>query len=131
MREVWSFVTVEELLVISILRDEARLVVILWALESMENHRLSNVIIAGEFTEMYGAVEGLQAWPSFLHFAVEIELGKARIHGCKLQVVSREANRGATFIAQNVIKQGMRRSYVQRGHPLWLFEFFVNESCYL
>lgn len=112
-------------------RDQAKLVVILWALESMESHRMSHIIIAGEFCEMFGAVERPQAWPSFLHFAGEIGISMARIVGCKLQVVSREANRGASFIAQSVTKQGLVRSYVQTGYPPWLFEFFVNESRYL
>ncbi|KAH0851872.1 hypothetical protein HID58_090973 [Brassica napus] len=71
-------------------RDEARLVVILWSLESMRSHKMSNIIIAGEFLEMFGAVERPQAWPSFLHYAGQIELSMAGIVGCKLQVVTRE-----------------------------------------
>lgn len=49
--------------------DKARLVVILWDLESMGSQRLSNIVVAVEFTEMFGAVESPQAWPSFLHQA--------------------------------------------------------------
>lgn len=78
---------------------------------------MSHIIIAGELCEMFGAVERPQAWPSFLHFAGEIGISMARIVGCKLQVVSREANRGASFIAESVTKQGMVRSYVQTGYP--------------
>ena len=89
---------------------------------------MSNIFIAGEFSEMFGVVERPQAWPSFLHYAGQIELSMAGIVGCKLQVVSRETNRGATFIAQSVTRQGLVRSYVQTGYPPWLFEFFVNES---
>ncbi|KAG2293963.1 hypothetical protein Bca52824_040632 [Brassica carinata] len=47
--------------------DYTKLVVIFWALESMGSQRISNVVVAGEFAELFGAVERPQAWPSFLH----------------------------------------------------------------
>ncbi|KAF3534700.1 hypothetical protein DY000_02037423 [Brassica cretica] len=112
-------------------RDDARLVVILWSLESMRSHKMSNIIIAGEFSEMFGAVERPQAWSSFLYYAGQIKLSMAWIVGCKLQVASRETNRRATFIVQSVTRQGLVRLYVQSGHLPWLFEFFVNESGFL
>lgn len=111
--------------------DEAKLVVILWALESMGSQRMSNIIVAGDFSELVGAVERPQAWPSFLHQVGEIELAMARIEGCRLIYVDNEANKGATFISQSVTRQGLIRSYVQNGHPPWLFELFVNESRFL
>lgn len=111
--------------------DEAKLVVIPWALESMGSQRMSNIIVAGDFSELVGAVERPQAWPSFLHKVGEIKLGMARIEGCRLIYVDNEANKGATFISQSVTRQGLIRSYVQNGHPPWLFELFVNESRFL
>ncbi|KAF2586779.1 hypothetical protein F2Q70_00034620, partial [Brassica cretica] len=89
-------------------RGEARLVVILWSLESMRSHKMSNIIIADEFSEMFGAVERPQAWPSFLCYAGQIELSMVGIVGCKLQVANRETNKGTTFIAQSVTRQGLR-----------------------
>lgn len=56
--------------------NEARLVVILWAMKSMESQRISNMIIEGEFSEMFGAVERPQAWPSF--FTLQEKLNWAR-----------------------------------------------------
>ncbi|CAG7862052.1 unnamed protein product [Brassica rapa] len=97
----------------------------------MGSQRMSNIIVAGDFRELVGAVERPQAWPSFLHQVGEIEMGLARIEGCRLMSVVKEANKGATFIAQSVTRQGLIRSYVQIGHPLWLFESFVNESRFL
>ncbi|KAG2244475.1 hypothetical protein Bca52824_093700 [Brassica carinata] len=108
--------------------DKAKLAVILWTLESMKSHRMTRIIVAGEFGEFFGAVDRPQAWPSFLYQAGEIEMGRSLIVDCRFLVVRKEANRGATFIAQSVTKQGLVRSYVQCGHPSWLFEFFVNES---
>lgn len=92
--------------------DEAMLVVIIWALESTGSQRMSNIIVAGEFTEMFGAVEHPQVWPSFLHQAGEIKLGLSKIDGCQLLVVASEQKREATSIAQSVTKQGLVRSYV-------------------
>ncbi|KAH0926297.1 hypothetical protein HID58_018553, partial [Brassica napus] len=57
----------------------------------------------------------------------EIELAMARIEGCRLISVGNEANKGATFInVQSVTRQGLIRSYVQNGHPPWLFELGVG-----
>ncbi|WZY76072.1 hypothetical protein YC2023_022456 [Brassica napus] len=72
----------------------------------MGSQRMSNIIVAGEFMKMFGAVERPQVWPSFLHQAGEIELGLSKIDGCQLLVVASEANRVTTFIAQSVTKQG-------------------------
>ncbi|KAH0937894.1 hypothetical protein HID58_005355 [Brassica napus] len=78
----------------------------------MRSQRMSNIIVAGEFMEMFGAVESPQVWPSFLHQAGKIELGLSKIDGCQLLAVASEANKVATFIAKSVTKQGLVRSYV-------------------
>ncbi|XP_009129274.1 uncharacterized protein LOC103854117 [Brassica rapa] len=62
--------------------DDAKLVGVLWSLESMGSQRISNVVVAGEFAELFGAVERSQAWPSFLHQIEEIKRGKDSIDGC-------------------------------------------------
>lgn len=108
--------------------DGAKLQVILWAVESMRSMRFNKVILAGEFGDIFNAVKRPEAWPSFLFQAGEILLEANGIRDVKWQVVSRSQNRGATFIAQSVTKQGLTQSYVARSHPNWLFEFFVNES---
>lgn len=109
-------------------RNEAKFVVVLWAFESMRSQRQSRIIFAGECGELFGAVERPQAWPSFLFRATQMGRELAGIREWKLKVVSREANRGSLNIAQSVIKYGLINSYVARGHPPWLFEFFGNES---
>lgn len=67
-------------------------------------------------------------WPAFLYQAGEIELKLSGISDKQLRVVTREANRGASIIAQSVTKYGLMQSYVASSHPDWLFEYFVNES---
>ncbi|KAL0853247.1 hypothetical protein Bca101_058399 [Brassica carinata] len=109
-------------------RDDAKLVVILWGLESMRSQRQSKVIFAGEFGDLFGAVERSQAWPSFLYQVAQMRKELEGMSDWKLLVVTREANRGIFFIAQSVIKYGLVNSYVAKGYPPWLFEFFFNES---
>ncbi|KAF8051722.1 hypothetical protein N665_1676s0004 [Sinapis alba] len=109
-------------------RDDAKLVVVLWAFESMRSQRQTNIVFAGEFGDLFGALQRPRAWPSFLHQICVMEKELEGITNWKLKVVTREANIGAFFIAQSVIKYGLVNSYVAIGHPSWLFEFFVNES---
>lgn len=109
-------------------KEEAKLTVVLWAIESMRSQRLTRVTFAGDFSELFGAAMRPEAWPSFLFQSGCIGRELEGIEEWKLEVVTREANRGAYFIAQIVTKLGLVNSYVARGHPDWLFELFVNES---
>ena len=109
-------------------RDEARVVVVLWAFESMKSQRQSRIVFEGELRELFGAAERPQAWPSFLFQVSKMENKLSEIRQWRLSVINREANRGAFFIAQSVTKYGLINSYVAAGHPSWLFELFVNES---
>ncbi|KAG2314484.1 hypothetical protein Bca52824_017606 [Brassica carinata] len=109
-------------------RDEAKLVVVLWAFESMRSQRQSKIVFAEEFSDLFGAALRPQAWPSFRLQSSSMELELAGIQEWKLSVVTREANRGAFFIAQSVTKYGLINSYVASGHPSWLSELFGNES---
>lgn len=89
-------------------KEEANLKAILWAVESMSSLRLNKIIFAGQFEKEFGALAGLN----------EVQL----------LVITRGANRGASFIAQSVIRENRQHSYVAAGPPQWLFEVFVNES---
>ncbi|KAL0896750.1 hypothetical protein Bca101_080711 [Brassica carinata] len=109
-------------------REEAKLVVVLWAFESMRSQRQSNIIFAGEFGDLFGALQHPKAWSSFLFQTSVMEKELEGIINWKVKVVKRETNRGAFFIAQSVIKYGLVNFYVAIGHPSWLFELFVNES---
>lgn len=102
--------------------------VVLWDFANMRSQKQSNIIFAGEFGDLFCALQRPQAWPSFLQQSSLMEKELEGILNWKLNVVTREENKGAFFIAQSVIKYGLVNSYVARGHPSWLFEFFVNES---
>lgn len=111
--------------------DDARLTRILWAIESMTSMHLSKIVFAGDFRELFLAVKKPFEWPALSHHGQEIKIRLGGLKDFQLRYVTTEENRGATFIAQSVTRQGRFQSYVANGPPSWLFEFFVNESRYL
>ena len=51
---------------------EANFEILKWAVESMRSHHISNVIFSGDLEDMFGAITGPEAWPSFLFYDGEI-----------------------------------------------------------
>lgn len=91
--------------------------------------RLDKIVFARQFEIEFGATLRPEAWPSFAFQSDEIRRVLQVMNDAQLLVVSRQANRGASFIAQSVTKQNRHHSYVAAGPPDWLFELFINESC--
>lgn len=75
-------------------REDAKLVVIKWAIESMRSQRQSKIIFAGEFGDLFGATTRPEEWPSFQFQSFSIRKELNGIGEWKLLVVNREANRG-------------------------------------
>ena len=99
----------------------------LWAVESMRSQKVSRVIFAGEFKEIFGAVTRPSAWPSFCQQGDNVRRAVVGIGEWEALVIDKNANRGASFIAQSVMKCGFTQSYVSSGHPRWLHDLFVDE----
>ncbi|XP_056855828.1 uncharacterized protein LOC130505243 [Raphanus sativus] len=108
--------------------DEARLVSILWAVESMTSLRYNRVIFAGDFKEIFLALKNPLQWPALRYHVTEVNMNLRLMPEFQVKTVVKEENKGATIIAQTVTREGRLPSYVAKGHPSWLFEFFVNES---
>lgn len=97
-------------------KEDAKLTTILWAVESMVSMWLNKVMPVGEFRELVNAIARPQGLPAF---GFQIDKFEQRLRGLeqyKLMVVNREANRGASFIAESVTKQEMVQSYVANKH---------------
>ncbi|KAF8094695.1 hypothetical protein N665_0355s0008 [Sinapis alba] len=109
-------------------KDEAKFEVLLWAAESMRSQRQTKIVFAGEFEDLFGAIQRPEAWPSFLFQGTEIRKELMGVAEFETMAVNRRTNRGAFFIAQSVTKLGLVNSYVATGSPSWLLDFFVNES---
>ncbi|KAG2324302.1 hypothetical protein Bca52824_007030 [Brassica carinata] len=111
--------------------EEARWTVVLWAMESMTSLRLEKVVFAGEFKEIFMAVQKPHRYPALSFQVGEINRMLAGMMEFRLRYVGRAENRGASIIAQSVTREGRIHSYVAQGPPRWLFELFVNESRFL
>ncbi|KAG2305227.1 hypothetical protein Bca52824_033878 [Brassica carinata] len=112
---------------ISNLKD-ARFKSALWAVESMTSLHFNKIIFAGDFKELFQAAKRPHLWLVIRYQTGELNRLLALMEDFQLLWVSPGENRGATFIAQSVTRQGRLQLYVASGHPDWLFEFFVNES---
>lgn len=94
----------------------------------MSSLRLNKVVFAGQFEKEFGAVLRPREWPSYAFQGEEIAKALVGLKELQLLVIQSGANRGASFIAQSVIRENRQHSYVAAGPPYWLFEVFVNES---
>ena len=93
----------------------------------MHSHGKTKVSFAIEPGDLLSAFARPKAWPPFAfqiaeltHFLEKIEVWKV----LEEKVVS---NRGASLIAQSVVKDNRFQSYVAVGHPSWLHQLFEGE----
>lgn len=107
--------------------EEAKLMVLIWAIDSMADHRMKQVIFASKYLELVGAAVRPKAWPSFSSQSDEIHKALERINGWKLVLTNKEANRGASLIASSITRDLRLHSYVAVGFPSWLHGMFGND----
>lgn len=107
--------------------DDAKRQTFVWAIESMVSHKVYKVIFASDAVKLIKALERPQAWPSFSFQVSKIKPWLSRISFWKLEVEDASTNVGALRIALSVTRERRIQSYVARGPPSWLAEFFVME----
>ncbi|XP_010474056.1 PREDICTED: uncharacterized protein LOC104753510 [Camelina sativa] len=109
------------------LKNKTSFVGLIWAMESMLQHRVNKVIFAFEDNTVIAYMQRPQVWPSF-KWEIE-ELGKLLEGFLEWNLVLEEssANREATLIAQSVTRDNRINSYVAESSPSWLRELFENE----
>lgn len=108
--------------------EEANLLVLLWAMESMEFHRVDKVIFSSEYPELIGAATRLKAWLSFNFHSAEIHKALERFRFWRFILENKEANGRVFLIAQSVTKDVRLHSYVLVSFPSWLKRLFESES---
>lgn len=81
--------------------SEAKLQCLLWAINSMSNLKISQVIFASEANDLMGAVTRPKAWPTFAYQASEIELALSKISGWRLESKTSFTNQSTYLIAQS------------------------------
>ncbi|KAF3562377.1 hypothetical protein DY000_02011361 [Brassica cretica] len=98
-------------------RNEAKLQVWLWVLESMQSMKKRKVRFVSTCGDFVEAIERPHLW-SALHY--EVSEIKKELHAFKaweLRIGSWESVRSVSFIAQSVKSLGLTQSYVAAGHP--------------
>ncbi|KAG7571744.1 Ribonuclease H domain [Arabidopsis suecica] len=108
-------------------RSEAILKSVIWAIECLHSHKMSRVLFAFEPGDLLSAFNRPNAWPSFRYQVSELLhfLGKIVVWNVLEEKIP--ANRGASLIAQSVVKEDRVQSYVASGHPRWLHHLFEEE----
>lgn len=86
----------------------------------MSSHRLHQVVLETEATDLVGAVMRPKAWPAFRYQGIELRKALKRINGWSLNGVSDRLNKCAGKVAFSVTKEKRYQSYVAQGAPSWL-----------
>ncbi|KAH0914595.1 hypothetical protein HID58_029041, partial [Brassica napus] len=115
-----SFVRVKTL-------EEAKEKALVWTLECMVEHRLDNLIIAGEDAVLLKVIERPRAWPSLTSVVHKLENFLCRFGCWKSKVKTRSSNRCAYLIADSASKSRWFQSYVARGAPFWISSIVAFE----
>ncbi|CAD5324051.1 unnamed protein product [Arabidopsis thaliana] len=98
-----------------------------WAIESMSSHRQSKVLFAFEPGDLLSAFARPKAWPSFAFHVSELTHFLEKIGDWKVSEEKVGSNRGASLIAQSIVKGDRFQSYVAVGHLRWLHQLFEGE----
>lgn len=104
--------------------EDAKLICIKWAMDSIHSHRFNRVIFVVEDVVLVGATTRPKVWPSFGYQTSIILESLVNFLDWKLENVSRCANKRAFFIAQTVTKDDRSQSYVALGFSEWLVDVF-------
>ncbi|KAL1210712.1 putative mitochondrial protein [Cardamine amara subsp. amara] len=110
-------------------KEDANLCSSLWAIQSMKDHHLNQVIFALDVVDLVGAVNRPKAWSSFAYHRGELLASLSSFQDWKVVLDLKLANRGASLIAQSAGDYTHLQSYVASGSPVWLEELFESESC--
>lgn len=106
--------------------EDAKLRVLLWAIESMANHKVVRVVFACQEKCFVEAAIRPMAWPSFKAQSGAIKSFLRSIPEWKLVLETKVTNKGANLIAQSVTGD-LRLQYVVVGFPAWLSSVFESE----
>ena len=98
-----------------------------WAVESLHSHKITKVLFAFEPGDLSSAFKRPKAWPSFAYQVSELNHFLGKIGDWKVMEEKVAANKGASLIAQSVVRDNRTQSYVAAGHPHWLHGLFEVE----
>ena len=97
----------------------------LWAIDSLKNLHFDSIIFASDDKDLVAAVTKPSAWPSLKFFSQKICIQLHNFLFWRVQSLKRSDIRGASLIADSVIKEDRYQSYIAAGYPGWLRHLFV------
>lgn len=106
-------------------KEEAYFLSLVWAIESMISHKCLKVYFVLEWRMLVNAINRPKAWPSFKFKVAETRHLLGELLEWRVMFENAEANRNARLIANSVISQNRFQSYVARGSPRWLRNYFL------
>ncbi|KAG2306143.1 hypothetical protein Bca52824_025891 [Brassica carinata] len=106
-------------------KEEAYFLSLVWAVESMISHKCQRVYFSLEWKMLVNAINRPKAWPSFKFKVSETRRLFGKLLERRILFESSEANRGARLIANSVMTGDRFQSYVARGSPKWLLNYFL------
>lgn len=97
----------------------------LWAIDSLKNLHFGSIIFASDDKDLVAAVTKPSAWPSLKFYSQKICIQLHNFLFWRVQSLKRSDIRGASLIADSVIKEDRHQSYIAAGYPGWLRHLFV------
>ncbi|KAL0804916.1 hypothetical protein Bca101_097407 [Brassica carinata] len=97
----------------------------LWAIDSLKNLHFGSIIFASDDKDLVAAVTKPSAWPSLKFYSQNICIQLHNFLFWRVQSLKRSDIRGASLIADSVIKEDRYQSYIAAGYPGWLRHLFV------
>lgn len=96
----------------------------LWTTESLKTLHYDSIIFVSDNRDIVAAVSDPSAWPSLKFYSQMIRLNLHDFLDWKVQFMNRRDIKGASLIADSVIKEYRFQSYIASGPPLWLRHIF-------
>ncbi|KAG2299870.1 hypothetical protein Bca52824_036342 [Brassica carinata] len=106
-------------------KEEAYFLSLVWAVESLIFHKCQRVYFSLEWRMLVNAINSPKVWPSFKFKVSKTRRLFGELLEWRILFESSEANRGARLIANSVITGDRFQSYVARGSPRWLLNYFL------
>lgn len=108
-------------------REEAKLQVWLWVVESIKSLKKKKVVFISTFDDIVEAINKPALRPALQFEASEINRELKDFEAWELRIGVVATVRCASFIAQSVRRMGFYQSYVAAGHPRWLDHMYASE----
>lgn len=107
--------------------NDAKVIALRWAIESMVAHRVERVIVGFEDPTFCSILERPKEWPSIKVESTLLLNILSKIPNWKVCLEVKKNNKGAYLIAKSASSRSFAQSYEAAGQPRWLSSLFDSE----